>query len=75
LGHLVRAFPNHMWSNMVNKASPRLLGECGGPGPSLVAIGHKSRSSDMAWRHVCPNPARPVLRFSERHNFVIRTLN
>jgi hypothetical protein len=79
LGHLVRAFPNPMCSNVVNKASPGLLGECGGPWQSLVTIGYKSMSLDSRWGRltslVSKNPAWPALRSFGRHNFVIRTPN
>jgi hypothetical protein len=52
---LFRLFRTPMWSNVMNKASHGLLGECIGPGPSFVAIGHKSR---LAGLHLC-RPAPP----------------
>jgi hypothetical protein len=51
-------FRTPMWSNVVNKASHGLLGECRGPIPSLVAIGHKSRPAVL-------HPRRPALPYAQ----------
>ena len=70
-----------IWSNSMTKASLEFSNECRGYGPSLGAIGHKSRSPDAGRLrglpdvHLCQNSAWPVLQSSGRHNFVIRTMN
>jgi hypothetical protein len=75
---LSRLFQTSMWSNVMNKPSHGLLGECRGPRPSWwpldTSLG-RSTSVHVAWCPLCLNPAQPVLQSSRRHNFIVQTLN
>ena len=74
---LARLTRTPMWSNVVNKASHGLLGECGGPWPSFGAFGHKSRSLNALGGQpsICVQPSPTRLAIFRKHNFVIQTLN